>query len=183
MFWHGDLFFDFVSTGLAAGVFAELCKVYLTQRGRWNRKNLQDATFKFFVIGAGGLCAGLFYALQSSLFGAQANVSTVAVKVLVDQFVLNPLLSAPFPCYINYCLINGFSAASVRDCFNLRFYLVRVMPLLFTTWCFWLPMVSLIYSLPSLLQFSMFLCASTIWGLIFTALVNPDDRPESSPVP
>lgn len=170
----GDLYFNFISTGLASGVLAEVCKVYLTQKGSWTRQNLQDGAFKFCVIGLGGLNAGLFYHLQGLLFGTQVSVHSVALKVIVDQFVFNPLLAAPFPCIINHCLIFGFSRKTLAECFSVPFYLEKVCPLLFTTWCFWLPTVSLIYSLPLLLQFPLFLCASTIWGLIFTALINPD---------
>lgn len=169
---QGGLLFSFIATGLAGGVFSEVFKVYFLQGGQWLLANGKEALFKFIIIGFGGMVAGLFYELQARIFGPQVDFTTVAIKVFVDQTVFTTIFSCPVPVICNYCRDHGLSWETLRTCFTMRFYIEQILPLLVMNWCFWIPMVSLIYALPTGLQFPLMLCVVTIWGMLFTSLLR-----------
>jgi hypothetical protein len=43
-----------------------------------------------------------------------------------------------------------------------------VVPTLFATWGLWIPIVTILYSLPSLLQIPLFGLALSMWVLLYT---------------
>jgi hypothetical protein len=47
-----------------------------------------------------------------------------------------------------------------------------VLPLLLPSWCFWIPMVSIIYALPVPLQFLLFVFALGAWSLIMVSIAS-----------
>jgi hypothetical protein len=48
----------------------------------------------------------------------------------------------------------------------------RVMPLLVPCWCFWIPIVAIVYALPGPLQFLMFAFALAAWSLIMVFIAS-----------
>ncbi|MES1165246.1 MAG: hypothetical protein ABUR63_05785, partial [Verrucomicrobiota bacterium] len=122
-----------------------------------------------------GVVIDLLYRGEARLFGGHADVATVAAKVAFDQFVFNPVW---LPIVIGLYLWrrNGFSAAATLRAVRARgFYRARVLPLLLPNWCFWLPMVSIIYALPVPLQFLLFVLALAAWSLIMVFIANQED--------
>jgi hypothetical protein len=53
-----------------------------------------------------------------------------------------------------------------------RWYLTHVGPLLIPCWCFWIPMVLMVYSMPPPLQFSLFCLALAAWSLLMVFVAN-----------
>jgi hypothetical protein len=56
-----------------------------------------------------------------------------------------------------------------------QFYLLTVLPVLVSNWCFWIPMAVLTYCFPTSLQLPLEILATAIWSMLIAALVKPDE--------
>ncbi|MCP5544744.1 MAG: hypothetical protein H7A49_12645 [Akkermansiaceae bacterium] len=155
-------------TAIVAGAFLpELMRIAVFQRGRAGRRNLRNLGFTIPFWAFMGVVVDGFYRLQASWFGADAEFSVVVKKVLVDQFVYNPLFAAPFTAMMYDWKNRGFPPV-VREFFTAAYYRDVVVPTLFATWGVWIPLVSIIYSLPSLLQIPLFGLSLSLWVMLYT---------------
>lgn len=155
-------------TAIVAGAFLpEILRIAVFQRGRADRRNLRHLGFTIPFWAFMGVVVDGFYRLQAAWFGAEAEVSVVLKKVLVDQFVYNPLFAAPFTAMMYDWKNRGFPAG-VREFFSAAYYRDVVVPTLFATWGVWIPLVSIIYSLPSLLQIPLFGLSLSLWVMLYT---------------
>jgi len=66
----------------------------------------------------------------------------------------------------------GWSWARTRPELRRGFIGARVMPLLVPAWCFWIPIVAIVYALPGPLQFLMFAFALAAWSLILVFIAS-----------
>ena len=60
--------------------------------------------------------------------------------------------------------------------FTLQFYAARVLATLIASWGVWIPLVTMIYALPPLLQTPLFTVELSFWALIVT-YINTARRP------
>ena len=87
--------FSFLSYAIAGGVMPELLRVAFFQSGKATRRNLWLLVTAAPFWGALGMVIDLLYRLQAAWFGTGHDWFTLLCKVLVDQFLFSPLLSAP----------------------------------------------------------------------------------------
>lgn len=113
-----------------------------------------------------GVEVDALYRLQSWVFGDSAEVGTIALKVVVDQFVYCPFWAAPVTALFYLWKDNGF----VWRRLGRGFYVERVVPVLLSTWLVWIPAVSLIYALPLALQVPLFNFVLCFFVLLIAAL-------------
>ena len=104
--------------------------------------------------------------------------ATVFKKVLVDQFIYNPLFAAPYTVICYELKNQGFRWRRSRHAFTAEFYRTRTIPALCATWTVWIPVTSAIYALPSLLQIPLFALALTFWVLMVAYITS---RPHIAP--
>ena len=52
-----------------------------------------------------------------------------------------------------------------------------IIPILFATWGVWIPLVTIIYSLPSVLQIPLFALALAMWVMLYIWI--SEQRPDS----
>jgi len=168
--------FSFVSGALAGGVLPEVLKVVFLQKGRVCRENWQNVAFGFFFWGVSATIVDGLYRAQAAVFGSRADFATVTKKVLVDQFVYNPIWAAPFGVSAFEWKNQRFAMTGMTRIFTAAFYQQKTLPALVATWGVWIPLVSLVYALPSLLQIPLFSLALTFWVLIFTWMNRRQDR-------
>lgn len=155
-------------TAIVAGaLFPELLRIAVFQRGRPRTSNLRNFAFTIPFWAFMGIVVDAFYRLQTFIFGAEAGVSVVLQKVVVDQFVYNPLFAAPFTAMMYDWKNHGFQRGFGRF-FTADYYRRVVVPTLFATWGVWIPLVSIIYSLPPLLQIPLFGLALSLWVMLYT---------------
>lgn len=160
--------FAFVSGAVAGGVFPELLTVAVFQRGRVRRENLGNLVFGILYWGSQCAIVDGFYRLQAEMFGLNVDFPTVAKKVFVDQFIFNSFYAAPFGVAVFEWKNRGYRLAGMGHVLTGRFYMERALPALMATWGVWIPVTSMIYSLPSLLQVPLFSLALTFWVMLFT---------------
>jgi hypothetical protein len=167
----GGLLFVALSGAVAGGLLPEIAKVLTDRtfaglRGRGGAIAFNTAFFAF-----NGIVIDLFYRLEAALLGNRANFWTVVAKTLFDQFVFTPLWLILITLLFLWRR-RGFSLAATLPALRGDFYRTRVMPLLIPNWFFWIPAVSIIYALPSPLQFPLFVLLLGAWSLIMVFIAD-----------
>ncbi len=119
-----------------------------------------------------GIEIDFLYRMQAVVFGADARASTVIPKVLVDQFVYNPLWAGWTQVLAYWWLERSFKAAALVDRELWSTMGSRVVTVLISTWGVWIPIVSVIYAMPSNLQVPLFNIALCFWGLMLASLTK-----------
>lgn len=123
-----------------------------------------------------GIEVDLFYRFQDILFGAGASAgvqaSIIIQKVAFDQFVYNPLWAGWTQVLAYWWMENRFSRSSLADRDFWKSIPWRVVTVLISTWGVWIPMVSIIYAMPSVLQIPLFNIALCFWSLMLASLTR-----------
>lgn len=106
------------------------------------------------------------YGGMAELFGHDNALRTVVTKVLVDQLVYCPLLAVP-GMWLAYKWVEGhFAIAPILESIRTRGFVMReFVPVLIANLGVWLPTVSIIYTLPTVLQLpleNLVLCFFTL---------------------
>lgn len=183
--WLADLrndtgvLFGIVSTGLFGGLFPLLyLKAAPSTRSRvaW-KQGMALTVFWSYK----GLEIGLWYAFMAHLFGTSASIGTVVTKSLIDQFIYCPIWAIPTTALAYLWCKTGFDWRVVRDdLLAPRWYARRVLPLLIANLGVWLPLVCIIYALPTPLQLplqNIVLCFFTLMIAHISAHEAPAPRP------
>lgn len=119
----------------------------------------------------------LWYRIMSAVFGVGTGAGTIAVKAACDQFLWNPVYSAPVGIAIFAWKDAGFRWAPVRaDLRAGRWYYRRIFPVLLTQWTLWIPVVCCVYALPPALQVPLFNVVLCFWSLLFNHLMARQSR-------
>lgn len=179
--------FAMIAAAVAGALLPEAAKA-ITQRGwRPDGPRLRELLFLLVFFPLNGLLVDRFYALMAIVFGDGNEWTVVLAKAAVDQLVFTPFVSLPFTAlafgwrrhgYRTGPLLREIAAAPGR------WYALRVMTLVVVAWCFWGPMVLLIYSLPRELQVVLWAGAMAAWSLLMVFIGNveqPSDRPVPPP--
>ncbi len=175
--------FSFASAVVAGAVLPVIFKITVLQRGRVTRADFADLLFLALFWGVDGVILDSFYRLQAVIFGAHADFPTVCKKVLVDQFIYNPVFAAPYAVICYELKHQGFRWRRGRHVFTAAFYRERTIPTLCATWTIWIPVTTAIYALPSLLQIPLFALALTFWVLMLAYITARPHTAEPVPAP
>ena len=162
--------FAFFSYILAAALLPEVLRIVFFQSGRPTLRNLRLFLTAAPAWGMMGVAVDIFYRCQAGWFGDVNSLSSIVPKVLVDQFLFSPLFSNPL--MIGYFTLRdaGFRLGAWRQIFCRGFYWEKVMPVQVAAWLIWIPGVSLVYSMPQLVQIPVAVVIMCFWVLIFTTL-------------
>lgn len=163
-----------LATGVAGGVISELSLVYFQDRGRWNMSHVENLIFKFLVFVLNGAVVYEFYLMQAFWFGDGNAWSVLIRKICVDQFGFTVIWSLPYLTFTTRWQALGYSGKRLWDELNWDFVTERMLPVLVTNWLFWIPGVSLVYSMPLNLQTPLFIFATAIWGILLVAVSRQD---------
>ena len=119
---HYGLAFSATTTAFFGGVVPFL---FLLVTGRLRRHRLA-AELAFYVLfwAYKGVEVDLLYRLQSILFGDHATPGTIARKVLVDQFVYNPIWSAPVSALAFLWRESAFSWRTMKSKLGIEFMVI-----------------------------------------------------------
>jgi hypothetical protein len=100
-----------------------------------------------------GIEIAAWYALLARLVGPGNDIGTIAVKSLIDQFIYCPVWAIPTTAIFYLWCAAGFSPRAVlADLRAPRWYARSVLPMLLANLGVWLPLVCIIYALPTPLQ-------------------------------
>jgi hypothetical protein len=157
-----------VSAIIAGALIPELLRVVVFQRGRIRRSNAANLRFSIPFWCFMGTVVDGFYRVQAVWFGDSAGFPVILKKVLVDQFLYNPLFAAPFTAMLYDWKNSGYDHRAWRGFLKAGYYRDVVVPTLCATWGVWIPVVSILYSLPSPLQIPLFGLALSMWVMLYT---------------
>lgn len=166
---HGSYAFSGAATILAAVIFPMVLQRLLGLVP--GRGQLRQIGWMILFWGYRGMEIDLFYRIQGHLFGTGTDVSTVAIKLAVDQFVYSAFWAVPtYLCFVRWLDLGSWKA--VWQSLDQRFWKQTYLSVLLTNWLVWFPAVSLVYSLPPPLQFPLFSIVLTFYILLVTMLVK-----------
>jgi hypothetical protein len=162
--------FAFVTYMLSGALLPELLKIVFFQRGRPTLSNLQSFATAGPFLGFMGMMVDFFYRCQSAWFGSGNDWQTLAIKVLVDQFLYSPFI-ANLCCTAFFTLQAGrFSRVTAASLFTFNFITDKVLPVQIAGWGFWFPAVTCIYFMPSQLQIPVAVLVQTFWVLMLMTI-------------
>jgi len=119
-----------------------------------------------------GVEVDAFYRLQAFVFGNGADAATIIPKVLVDQFIYNPVWAGWTQLVAYYFLEQKFRISSLGDKALWSTIGQRLVTILISTWGVWIPMVSIIYAMPSTLQIPLFNIALCFWSILLASITK-----------
>lgn len=157
-----------LSAMVAGAVIPEALRLFFFQGGRLQRRNLSNLLFTLPFWGLICITVDIFYQTQARIFGSGTDFLTVSIKVAVDQFGYTALFATPMTCILYDWKHNGYRLRGMGRAFTPRYYRRVIFPVLFTNWCVWIPMISVIYCLPLPLQIPLFSLALSMWVLLYT---------------
>jgi hypothetical protein len=157
-----------VASMIAGALIPEILRVVVFQKARVRQENLANLLFSAPFWGFMGVVVDVLYRAQAVWFGTEVEVQIIAKKVLVDQFIYNPLFAAPVTAWLYDWKNRGFPRQGIGQFFTLGYYREVVVPTLFATWGVWIPIVCMLYALPSLLQIPLFALALSLWVTLYT---------------
>lgn len=164
---------------IAGALLPELLKIVVFQKGRVEKSNAVNLIYTIPFWGIMAITVDVLYRLQGIWFGTDVTFAVVVKKVLFDQFVFSPWFSGPLSVWFYDFKNNGRNATPPREFFSWGYYREKVLPVMIATWCVWIPVVSLLYSLPALLQIPVYILALTLWVMIFTWMNEGEGEDES----
>lgn len=119
----------------------------------------------------------LWYRILAAVVGDDNQAGTVVTKVAIDQFAWNAFYAAPLSIVIFAWKDAGFRWAPVAaDLRAGRWYYRRAIPLLLGVWAVWIPVVTCVYALPSVLQMPLFSIVLCFWSLLFANITARQNR-------
>lgn len=157
-----------VNAIVAGAVIPELLRIFVFQKGKVRRLNFANLLFTVPFWSVMGMVVDFFYRCQAGWFGAEVTFPVVLKKVLVDQFPYNVLFAAPMTTWLYDWKNRGYSFHGLGGLFTAAYYRDNILPTLLATWGLWIPVVSILYSLPLLLQIPLFGLALSMWVMLYT---------------
>ena len=160
--------FSALAAVIAGALIPEMMRVCAFQKGKLSHTNFLNliATIPFW--GFNGIVVDLLYRSFANWFGTEVSFQVVATKVLLDQLVFGPLYASPTSAWFYDWKNNNYSFMNTRRFFTKIYYREVIVPTIFAGWAVWVPVVTIIYSLPSLLQIPLFALALAMWVILYT---------------
>lgn len=153
---------------IAGAVIPEAMRILVFQKGMIRRTNLNNLLFTAPFWCMMGLIVDTFYRGQALMFGSEPTFRVVAAKVVVDQFFYSPLIASPLTCWLYDWKNSGYQMIGIRKYVTRAYLRDVIVPVIFANWGVWIPVVCILYSLPSLLQIPLFALALSLWVLLYT---------------
>lgn len=143
--------FVILSTALCGGILPLLyLKAAPSTRSRYTWA--QGGVLTLYWAYKGVEIAG-WYALMALIIGTGTDAGTIATKAFLDQFVYCPIWAIPVTALVyQWCALDFDNRALLADLRAPRWYVRATLPMLIANLGVWLPLVCIIYSLPTALQ-------------------------------
>jgi hypothetical protein len=168
--------FSLLSGVVAGAVLPELLIIAVFQRGGVRWQNARNLVFASCFWGCSTMVVDGFYRLQAVMFGTGIDWVTLLKKVVVDQFLYTPFWATPIGMAVFEWRNQRYRLAGLSRVASVPFYMERTVPTLIAGWVVWIPMVTLVYALPSLLQIPVCSLALTFWVMLFTWMNGRQQR-------
>lgn len=124
-----------------------------------------------------GLAVDVFYRQQGRWFVGIEPPLSVAIKIAVDQLVFALFIVLPLVVVWFAWKEEGYSVRKTLRVLRPKLFLERIPPIYIPNLMFWIPALVALYSLPTELQFVMWIFINGAWCLVmvFVARVESGD--------
>lgn len=165
-----------LSAIIAGALIPEIMRVMIFQKGRARRENFANLLFTIPFWCGMGMLVDAFYRTQAIVFGSEPTFLVVAVKVFCDQILYTPFIATPLTCWLYDWKLAGYRFDGARRWFSVDYARDVMLPLVFANWGVWIPVVTVLYSLPSTLQIPLFGLALSLWVMLLTWISERRNR-------
>lgn len=157
-----------LSAVIAGALIPEIMRVMVFQKGRARRENFANLLFTIPFWCGMGMLVDAFYRTQALVFGSEPTFTVVVTKALVDQFIYSTFIATPLTCWLYDWKLAGYRFAGAHHWFTMTYARNVMLPVVFANWGVWIPVVAVLYSLPSALQIPLFGLALSLWVMLLT---------------
>ena len=180
----GGFLYSAIATAIFGGLIPFLWRLWINRDVLRNKETAREVPalawqaglFLCLFWGWKGIEIDLFYRAQALVFGSGATPDKIIPKVLVDQFVYNPLWAGWTQVLAYWWVEKRFRVSALTDRALWGTMGTRVVTILISTWGVWIPMVSIIYAMPANLQIPLFNIALCFWSLMLASLTREKKR-------
>ena len=171
-----------VAAAVAGAVLPEVVKAVVLGDRRVTRRRVRDVGFAMAVFAVNGVVTDLRYRGLAAALGHDVSFATAVRKMLIDQFLVTPLYTTPYWRLAYAWRDDRYRADVTLGRVSAGWYVRSVVPLLLIGWAFWVPMTLLVFSLPTPVQFGLFLLAGGAWSLLMVdvAAGRPNGVPSAT---
>jgi hypothetical protein len=152
----GGLLFVVAANIFSGAVLPEMLKAWLRPPGR-PAPTWRDWLHLSGLMAILGLAVNEFYRAQGEWFDGFGVATAVALKILVDQLVFALLFALPLVVVWFAWQENSYRWGRTRAALTPSVFLQRLIPLYLPNLLFWVPALIALYSLPTELQFLLYL--------------------------
>lgn len=170
------------ASAIAGGILPEILTIIAFQRCRVRLENVKNIFFTMPFWALDGILVDALYRYQTVLFGGQVDFPTLLKKVLVDQGGFTPFVSTPMGVTFYEWKNSGYSFGVLAHWASPSYFKNKVFPALIASWGVWIPLVTIIYALPPLLQFPMFSLGLTFWVMLFNYITTSQKAKNALPI-
>ncbi|MBC7784234.1 MAG: hypothetical protein H7144_10370 [Burkholderiales bacterium] len=176
----GGVLFAMAACAIASAVVPELAKMIALGDTHWDRRRWNNLVFNLVLFSIMGGIAIYFYELQQWLFGDDGRIVTSLKKTAVDQFLYTPIITLPAVSIAFTWREVDWSVPRLLRAMTPSWYARRIGRLIIPCWCFWIPMTTLMYSLPPGLVFPFSMCAQAAWVLVMLFVAERSGQAQPS---
>jgi hypothetical protein len=173
---HSELVFSMITAAIAGALLPELAKAIMLNERVIDRQRMRDVGFAMVIFAGAGVIANYQYQFFAWIFGHDNHASTIIRKMLFDQFITTPIYGVPYYLILYLLRTNRYHVLKTASEITPRWYVTCALPLLIPCWCYWIPMVSLIYTLPGPLQFCLYCFALAAWSLLMVFVATHEAK-------
>jgi hypothetical protein len=171
----GGLILSAIAAAIAGGVIPEIAKAIVPPKFAPGQKHLLsrgDLCFAIVTFAINGIVTDLQYRMFNVVIGSDHSFLTALKKMLTDQFITTPLYGAVYWAVVYRWKALGFRLIPLLREVGPQWYLRHVGRLIITSWCFWIPMVLMVYLMPRDLQFALFSVVLAAWSLLMVFVAS-----------
>ncbi len=168
---NGGLLFASITTVFSGGIIPESLKAFFRPKESIGPK-ASELMHQFTMWALLGILIDFFYKFQTILFGDTSSLLTVFKKAIFDQLVFTPLVALPFITSWFLLFEVNYKLKPWLAKLHLNTLVDRILPLWAIALSFWPIMLLVIYSLPALLQFPLFLFGNAAFSILMIFIIR-----------
>ena len=176
---NGGYPFASITTIISGGVLPELLKRVLRPAGVIPPK-MGELIHQFIMWAYLGIIVDTLYRSLNYLFGSGTDPLTLLYKVLSDQLIFSPFFSLPSMVIWFMLYESGYNLKRFLEQFSIKRIYQRVLPLWATSLIFWPVMLVIIFSLPQVLQFPLFLFGNAAFSILMIFILRHQRAAETA---
>jgi len=168
----GGYLFAAAMFAFSGGVLPEVFKFLVGVNRTLDSQRFRNVAFVCALYAVLGVTTDALQRWMAGLFGAANPPAVVVAKMAIDQFLYTPLFCMPFIAFVYTWREHHFRLSPTLKSLGLAWYVSRVATILIPTWAFWVPMATLMYTLPATLNIIFGALASAASATVVLAVAE-----------